>query len=211
MEILVHEIEYRGRELMERLKNQKITVCGAGAIGSNLVENLARQGFKEITVIDFDRVAQHNRHTQTWNRRDVGQMKVNALRAHIFNIMDLGIVPIDRKLEQSNIKKYLRDPGIVIDGFDNTESRRLVTEYCREQSVDCMHVGLYQDCAEICWNEEYRVPDTVKGMDVCEYPLARNVIMIAVAVASDCLIRYLDAGVKESYFVTLRDFKIVRR
>lgn len=211
MENLIHEIEYRGRELMERLKMQRITICGAGAIGSNLVENLVRQGFGEITVIDYDRVASHNRHTQIWNRRDIGQLKVIALRNHIFNIMERTITSVDRKLEKSNIKRYFKDPGIIVDGFDNSESRALVTEYCHSSALDCLHVGLYQDCAEVCWNEQYRVPDVVKGMDVCEYPLARNVIMIAVAVASDCIIRFLEDGAKENYFITLKDFKITKR
>jgi hypothetical protein len=31
---------------------------------------------------------------------------------------------------------------------------------------------------------------------------------MAIAVATDVLIRYLDAGVKENYTITLKDFKI---
>jgi hypothetical protein len=39
---------------------------------------------------------------------------------------------------------------------------------------------LYADYREITWNDRYRVPKYVLG-DICEYPLARNLVLIAVA------------------------------
>jgi hypothetical protein len=65
--------------------------------------------------------------------------------------------------------------------------------------------------AEVTWNEVYRVPTNVKGMDVCEYPLARNIVMLAVTVATEVLIRYVDTGRKESYIITLGDLKVSPR
>lgn len=208
MKTLVHEEQYRGAQLIEKMKSQALTICGAGAIGSNMTENLSRQGFSKISVIDYDRVDDHNRHTQVWSHRDVGQLKVNALQAYVYNIMGVKIIGINRTLDVSNVKKLLPKGSIVIDGFDNSSARRIVSEYCSEHDIECLHAGLYRDCAEVCWNDSYRIPDDVKGMDVCEYPLARNVIMMAVSVASESLIRFLDTGAKENYMITLKDLKI---
>jgi hypothetical protein len=117
---------------------------------------------------------------------------------------------ISKKLEAGNIKKLLTPGSIVIDGFDNSESRRLIAEYCRTNKITCLHVGLYKDCSEIHWNDGYHVPDPIKGLDVCEYPLARNIILMAITVAAEVIIRYLDKGVVENYVITLGDMKITR-
>jgi molybdopterin-synthase adenylyltransferase len=209
MDLFVHEEEYRGKKLLEKFHAQKIVLCGAGAIGSNMAENLVRQGFSDLSVIDFDRVENHNRHTQVWDSRSIGQLKAAALKVHLFNIMKVSITPIIRELEESNVKKYLKE-GIVIDGFDNSKSRRLVTEHCRDNNIECLHIGLNTDCAEVMWNDSYRVPLDVEGLDVCEYPLARNIIMLAVVVGTESLIRFIDTGVKENYIISLGDFKITK-
>jgi len=210
MNTLIHEEKYRGEGLLKKISECDVTVCGAGAIGSNLVDNMARQGFRKFTVVDMDRVDDHNRHTQLWSRRDVGLLKTTALKGAIFNSMGVTINDVSKKLDESNVRKFLKKGTLVIDGFDNSESRRIVTNYCRNNAIECLHVGLYKDCAEITWNGIYRVPDNVKGMDICEYPLARNIILMAVSVASESVIRYLEKGVQESYTITLGDFRISR-
>jgi len=211
MDTLIHEQKYRGDKLLKKISECDLTFCGAGAIGSNLMDNVVRQGFKKITAIDFDRVDDHNRHTQLWGRRDVGQLKVAAMKTAVFNSMGVTITDISRKLEASNVDKYLKKGTLVIDGFDNPESRALVHEHCQKNQVACLHVGLYKDVAEIAWDSVYRVPKAVQGMDVCEYPLARNIILLAITVATECIIRYLDTGVQESFFITLGDLKILPR
>lgn len=208
MNTLIHEEKYRGDGLLKKMAEQDFIVCGAGALGSNIVENMARQGFKKFTVIDFDRVDDHNRHTQAYDRRDVGQLKVAALKSKMFNIMGITITDIAKKLEESNLKKYLKTGSLVIDGFDNSESRRLVTEYCRDNNILCLHTGLYKDYAQIKWNPVYRVPEPVKGLDVCEYPLARNIVMMASIVTIETIINYLELGVFNSFEITLKDMTI---
>lgn len=208
MRTLEHEIVYRGEEILQKIKNQPVIVCGAGAIGSNLIDNMARQGFEKITVIDFDRVDDHNRHTQIWTKRDVGTLKVHALKNYVFNAMQISIDFKKIKLTESSVSDLLKKDSIVIDGFDNAESRRIVTQYCKDNSIECLHVGLYQDYAEIIWNEYYDTPDDSRAADVCEYPLARNVILLAVSVVTEVLIRFISKGIKEQYTITLGDFKI---
>ena len=208
MNTLIHEEKFRGEALLKKMAEQEFVICGVGAIGSNLVENMIRQGFKKFTVIDFDRVDDHNRHTQVFSRRDIGQLKVAALKSKMYESMGITLNIVSSKLESTNIIKYIKAGVFVVDGFDNSESRRLVTTYCQANKITCLHAGLYKDVAEIHWNAGYRVPDPVTGMDVCEYPLARNIILMAITVATEVIIRYLDKGVCENYVITLGDFKI---
>lgn len=208
-EMLIHEKIYRGEGILDKIAKAPVFVCGAGAIGSNLVDNMARQGFQKISVLDFDRVDIHNVHTQTYGRRDAGQLKVAALRTDVFNATAVDVQVQSRKLDSGNIRKLLKSGDIVVDGFDNVESRAVVANYCAAYRIRCLHVGLYKDYAEVIWNDRYRIPDDTKGMDVCEYPLARNIIMLAVAVATEVIVRYVSSRKQESYVITLGDFKIV--
>lgn len=208
MKTLIHEEVYRGPELMSRIATQPITLCGAGAIGSNLADNLVRQGFGMLSVIDMDRVEDHNRNNQIWYSRDVGQFKAIALRNHIFNVMKVTVDAFPKKLIPGNVTKLVNPKSIVIDGFDNPESRRLLRDHCRDTNTECLHIGLAADFAEVTWNDVYRIPVVDKGIDVCEYPLARNTALMSVIIGTESLIKFIDKGVRESYIISLRDLKI---
>jgi hypothetical protein len=61
----------------------------------------------------------------------------------------------------------------------------------------------------VIWEPEYRVPNDVAG-DVCEYPLARNLVLIAVAMASEAVVQFVDDGRRISRALTLRDMAVSR-
>ncbi len=203
----LHEALMRGEETLKKLAEAHLTICGLGAIGSNLTENLARQGFKHFTIIDFDRIEEHNIGTQSYHEDEVGMLKVSALSNHLYRISKASVECTTAKLNESNVKKLLSKPGIVIDSFDNSESRKVVTEFCLENKLPCVHLGLNEAYGEVMWNEEYRVPED-RGVDACNYPLARNIIMLTVAVASETLINFILTRKKTDRFITLKDFTI---
>lgn len=205
--LFYHEALYRGADALERLAQIRLTVCGAGAVGSNLVDNLVRQGVRRVQVIDFDRVETRNVGTQTYGESDAGAFKVEVLQAEVFRAVGIEIAAVRKRLTADNVGRLLGGAEIVIDGFDNHDSRAAVTKHCREAGLPCLHVGLSADYAEVIWNEHYRVPGDVvePGADVCEYPLARNLIQFAVALASEAVLRYVLDGTMASYSFTLRD------
>jgi molybdopterin/thiamine biosynthesis adenylyltransferase len=205
-----HEALYRGQTALARLSEIRLTVCGAGAVGSNLVDNLVRQGVRRVTVIDYDRIEAHNVGTQTYAEGDVGAFKVEILQAEMFRVANVEIEAVRKKLTASNAGQLLADTDLVVDGFDNHEARALVTAYCQEKGVACLHVGLGAGYAEVRWNAGYRVPlDVVEvGADVCDYPMARNLIQFAVALASEAIVRFALEGVRQGCSFTLQDLQI---
>ncbi|MBN2001995.1 MAG: ThiF family adenylyltransferase [Anaerolineae bacterium] len=211
-DIFHHETLYRGARALEQLGKVHLTVCGAGAVGSNLALHLARQGVQNLRVIDFDRVEAHNIGTQSYTSDDVGMAKVEALQAEVFRAVGVEIEGVRKELTQANAGKLLAGTDVVVDGFDNHAARAAVTEHCRAASLPCLHVGLNADYAEILWNETYRVPQDVvaAGANVCEYPLARALILFAVALAGESLVRYMLEKRCENYSFTLRDLQINR-
>jgi molybdopterin-synthase adenylyltransferase len=202
-----HEAIYRGADQIAKFTGQRLTLCGAGALGSNLADNLARQGIRQLRVIDRDRIEEHNVGTQLYGESDVGAWKVEVLKQRLFRATGIEIEAHRKGLDERTAKSLLQDGGLIIDTFDNSASRRLVQENCRALHLPCLHVGLYADYAEVIWDEHYRVPQDVGG-DVCDYPLARNLVLLAVAVASEALIRYMLTEVRQDFSMTLRDFSV---
>ena len=203
----LHEEIYRGEESVAELSRPLVTICGAGALGSHMADNLARQGFRKLRVIDRDRVEEHNVSTQLYGAADVGAWKTDVLRNRLFRAVEIEVESIAKALEERNARKLLKGSDLVVDTFDNADSRRLVQRQCRELQIECLHVGLYADYAEAVWDRHYRVPKDVAG-DVCEYPLARNLVLLAGAVASEALVRFVLSGTREDRSATLSDFSV---
>jgi molybdopterin/thiamine biosynthesis adenylyltransferase len=202
-----HEQIYRGPDALALLAATRITLCGAGALGSHLADNLVRQGFGPLRVIDRDRVEEHNVSTQLYGESEVGAWKVEALRNRLFRAASVEVEAVNKELTEQNARSLLKDAGLVIDTFDNSTSRRLVQKTCRTLELPCLHVGLFVDYAEVIWDGSYHVPADVAG-DVCDYPLARNLVLLAVAVASETLVRFILDRERGNWSLTLRDFTV---
>lgn len=204
-----HEEIYRGKEMMGMLGTKHLTVCGAGAIGSNLVDNLARQGFKSFRVIDFDRVDQHNINNQLYFKRDVGCLKVQSLESIIYEASGASVEAVSKKLEADNVKKYIKDTDLVIDAFDNIKSRMLVRDFCKKNKIPCVHAGVLVDFGEVVWNENYQLSEEqAGGLDVCDYPLARNIVLGVVVLSSEIVIDYFVNNKQRNAIISLKNLAV---
>lgn len=204
-----HEKLYRGDAALDQLRDFHVTIAGVGALGSNLADSLSRQGFASLRLIDFDRVEPKNLGTQIYSTEDVGMLKVDAARNAIFRNVEVEPDAISKKLTNSNIKKLLRGSDIVIDAFDNSESRGLLFDYCGENNIECLHTGLADGYGEIVWNNSYKVPDD-SGVDLCDYPMARNLVQLVVAIAAEEIVDFAVAENprRKNWSVTLQDLMV---
>ena len=202
-----HESIYRGPALLAKLSALRVAVCGAGAVGSNLADNLVRQGVSHVRAIDKDRVEEHNVSTQAYGVVDVGAWKVEALRNRLFRVAGVEIEAVRKELTAQNARQLLGGCDLVIDAFDNSASRAVVQQAVRASGAACLHVGLHADYAEVVWDEGYRVPRDV-AWDVCDYPLARNLVLLAVVVASEAVVRFVATGERADRSATLADLAV---
>jgi molybdopterin-synthase adenylyltransferase len=205
--LLNHEMQYRSPEVMAKINTYAITVCGAGAIGANLVENLARAGYGNLTVIDFDRIEEHNLSTQPYYKSDIGGFKAKVLSNALYRAIGAKITTHTQRLTVENTATLLKSADLVIDAFDNSASRQILKDYSLQTGVDCLHAGLAADYAEVIWNADYRVPSNAKE-DICDYPLARNLVMLTVAVTCEILTQFLTTGDRTNRSITLKDLSI---
>ncbi|MDZ8052590.1 MAG: ThiF family adenylyltransferase [Aulosira sp. ZfuVER01] len=207
MSIFFHEQLYRSNAVMAKLKNYPITICGAGALGANIAENLARSGFDKLTVIDRDRIEERNLSTQPYYRSDVGAIKAKILANNLYRAIGTKVDAKTKELTSANADQLLQDSQLIIDVFDNSLSRQAVKDYADRSKIPCLHVGLAADYAEVIWNDVYRVPSDVND-DVCDYPLARNLVMLTVAVACEATIAFIATQEQRNFTITLKDLAV---
>ncbi len=207
MDAFHHERVYRTEEVMRRWRDFAVTVCGAGALGANVTESLARQGFAKLRVIDRDRVEERNLSTQPYYRSDIGAFKAKILTNTLYRALGVTVDGRAEELTAANAGKLLNGSALVIDTFDNSASRQAVKDFCASANLPCLHIGLAGNYAEVVWNEVYRVPSAAND-DVCDYPLARNLVMLAVSVACEVIVAYAATGERRSLTITLEDFAV---
>ena len=108
---------------------QPITIIGAGAIGGATALTLAKMGFKDITVYDFDKIEVENMNCQFYRFSDIGKFKVEALKEIIIDFTGVEIT--------ANVERYETGMfnGILISAVDSMEVRRLIWENHKEFSV----------------------------------------------------------------------------
>jgi molybdopterin/thiamine biosynthesis adenylyltransferase len=110
---------------LDRLARARVTVIGAGAVGSFAAFTLAKMGVGTITVYDDDTVEIHNIPNQPFSILDCGKPKVQALKDMIVHYHG---VEIDARAE-----RYTDQPlaGIVIVAVDSMDARLSIWEQVR--------------------------------------------------------------------------------
>lgn len=207
MSYLYHEQLYRSQELLTKMKRFPVTICGTGALGANMTESLVRSGFATLKVIDRDRIEERNLSTQPYQKGDIGGFKAKILAHTLYRAVGVKLDAQGQNLTTKNVAKLLKNSSLVIDTFDNSVSRGIVKDWCLANRVPCLHVGLAATYAEVIWNEKYRVPSPTND-DVCDYPLARNLVTLAMSVACETIIQFVADNSQYSYTITLGDFAV---
>ncbi len=111
----------------------KILICGAGGIGSWLIEEIClciEQGqidaFTEITLADNDMVELSQVKYQNFPLEDAGKNKAKALASRF---SDYGIKASSKRIEKiSQLKGF----DIIVLCVDNQKARDLVIRYCHK-------------------------------------------------------------------------------
>jgi len=73
-----------GQEAQKDLARLRVGLIGAGSVGGMVGEALARIGFEDVMVLDFDRVEEHNLDRLVYaTRADIGRLKIEVMAEHL--------------------------------------------------------------------------------------------------------------------------------
>lgn len=108
--------------------NIPIKIYWVGFIWSNLANTFAKTWFKNIFLIDPDKVNWHNLLNQLYKEENLWKSKVQALKENIENDLKkltwVNIFPLEMKLEESFEKWFnINSKEIIVLCTDNKESR----------------------------------------------------------------------------------------
>jgi len=148
----------------------KILFCGGGALGSHALF-VARDFQHDLSVVDFDRVETKNLASQWFVKQMLGKNKATALKMQLLNFYDVKIQDYAVKLTSLNVDTLLAGVDLVVDCFDNAESRRLVQDYVRTKQKACVHAGLAAngEFGVVRWDQDFVIDEeTAPGQATCE-------------------------------------------
>lgn len=137
LDLDINENRYSRFELIpwwnqERLRNSTVMVVGAGAIGNELIKNLALLGIGKILVVDMDEIEQTNlTRSILYRMSDVGRYKADAAAERAMEINpDVIAVPLKSNIVTDIGLGVFRRMDVVLGGLDNREARLAINQFC---------------------------------------------------------------------------------
>ncbi|MEH2165137.1 MAG: ThiF family adenylyltransferase [Nostoc sp.] len=132
----------------EKLRNAKVLVVGAGAIGNETLKNLALLGIGNIYIVDFDTVSTSNlSRTVLFRKTDKGKQKaeVAAIRTKELALQEDACVHWfhgDAVWELGT--GVFREMDVVLGCLDNVETRFFVNRQCWLANTPWIDAGIYE-------------------------------------------------------------------
>src|SRR5262249_8039302 len=138
----------------------RILFCGGGALGSHALF-LARDLEHDLAVIDFDRVETKNLASQWFVKQMVGKNKATALKTQLLNFYSVRLQDYGVKLTALNVEAILGNADLVVECFDNAESRRIVQDFVRGKKKACVHAGLAAngEFGVVRWDKDFVIDE----------------------------------------------------
>ena len=144
-----------GLEAIKKLHNANITVIGLGAVGSHVVESLARCGVGTLRIVDFDEISESNFNRQLYAiEPNLGRLKTDAAFERIKQI-DPGInVEVFNTLcHADTFDEVFENPtDVIVDAIDslNPKVNILYEAVTRNiKIISCMGAGRKIDPSKI--------------------------------------------------------------
>ena len=130
----------------EKIRAAKVLVVGAGAIGNEVLKNLALLGVGRIWVIDLDEIEDSNlTRSILFRHEDCGKSKAIAAAEEVRNINpDVNITPIHGNVITDIGLGLFREVDVVIGALDNREARLWVNRSCWKVGTPWIDGGIQE-------------------------------------------------------------------
>ena len=187
-------------------ETRRVLFCGVGAIGSTTAM-LCRNLPVELAFVDFDRVEGKNLVSQAFVKPSVGRNKAQALAAQLRNFHGVKAVAFPVRLSEANVHELCGSADLLVDGFDNLQSRVLVSRWARENDRPLVHAGLAADgrFGIVRWEANF-TPDAEdeEGQATCEGGDVLPFIGLLSATLARTIQDFLQTGEERDSMVNLK-------
>jgi adenylyltransferase/sulfurtransferase len=145
----------------EKLANAKVAVFGCGALGNEVLKNLALLGVGHIWVVDYDTIEIHNlTRSVLFRESDIGRYKAEVVAQRVKELNpDAQVYPIIGKLEFAFGRGLLREMDVVFGCLDSIGARREINKRCYFAGVPWVDGGINHQLGNVALFDP-RVPET---------------------------------------------------
>jgi len=150
---------------LERIKQAKVLLVGAGGIGGHVANLLVRLGVMELTIVDFDCFDQTNLNRQLFcTELNLGSYKVAVLKQRLKEINSNCVVNIHQiRIEDLSIEIF-EQHEYVIDAVDSPKTKVYLNETCSKIGLPLLHGACAGWYLQVGWIE----PDSKLLKDLYE-------------------------------------------
>jgi molybdopterin/thiamine biosynthesis adenylyltransferase/rhodanese-related sulfurtransferase len=129
-----------------KLLDAKVLLLGAGGLGSPSGLYLAAAGVGTIGIIDDDVVDESNLQRQVLhNVERLGMAKVESARKTLQALNpDVRVIPIQDRLDSSNVLEILSQYDVIVDGADNFQTRYLLNDASLKLKKPVVHASIFR-------------------------------------------------------------------
>jgi molybdopterin/thiamine biosynthesis adenylyltransferase len=124
-----------------RLFRSSAAVMGCGGLGGYVIEELARIGIGQITVVDPDVFEEHNLNRQLLSTLAVlGKPKVEVTVERIREINPaVTVTPVKKAFSKENGAELLKGVNVVVDALDSIPTRLDLADICKQWNIPLVH------------------------------------------------------------------------
>ncbi len=168
-----------GADSFDRLQHTRIALFGVGGVGSWCAESLIRSGIQDLTIIDFDIVAESNINRQLPALQStIGRYKAEVMAERLHDINPHAIITVVKDkftaatASQWDFSKF----DYVIDCIDTLDCKALLlhlASHSRAKVFSSMGAGKKLDPQQIGVRELWKVRDCPLGHALRKY-MRRN-------------------------------------
>lgn len=132
----------------DKIRDAKVMVVGAGALGNETLKNLALLGFRNIFIVDFDEVSNSNlSRTVLFRKEDIGEIKAKVATLRTKELSPLEDIRIDwfnGDIVWDLGTAIYGEMDIVLGCLDNLETRFHVNRQCWLTNTPWIDSGIHE-------------------------------------------------------------------
>ncbi len=130
-----------GEQGQSRLLESRVTVVGAGGLGSAVLNYLVAAGVGHIRIVESDTVSPSNLQRQVlYTTAEIGALKAEAAAARLSRLNPgCRLEIVAERLTAADASERLHGSEAVVDCTDNYAARYVIDDYCASAGVPMVY------------------------------------------------------------------------
>lgn len=133
-----------GEAGQKRLREARVTVIGAGGLGSPVLTCLAEAGVGRLRCIDDDKVSITNLNRQFLHgESDLGRQKTDSAKETLCKMnSEVEVEIFTCRVNEENVGRLIQNSTVVVDCVDSIATRLSVNRACLEAGIPLVEGGI---------------------------------------------------------------------